>query len=106
METTTGAGSSVQAAPIAHARTVLILGMHRSGTSALSRVLNLMGVELGQDLLPPAPDNNETGFWEHRLLQWINQRIFESVGREWNTVLALPQRWWEQPQIEGLREEL
>jgi hypothetical protein len=85
---------------------ILILGMHRSGTSALSRVLNLMGMQLGSDLMPPAPDNNETGFWEHRIFQWINRRIFESVGREWDSVLSLPPKWWEQPQMEGFREEL
>ena len=44
---------------------VLILGMHRSGTSALTRVLNLLGVELGSELMAAAEDNNETGFWEH-----------------------------------------
>jgi len=43
---------------------IIILGMHRSGTSALTRVLNLLGMELGQPLLPPHP-TNETGFWEH-----------------------------------------
>jgi hypothetical protein len=94
------------AAPATVAQTVLVLGMHRSGTSALSRVLNLMGLDLGSDLMPAAPDNNETGFWEHRVLQWINQRTFESLGREWDSVLPLPDGWMDQPQIEGFRSEL
>ena len=32
-------------------RALLILGMHRSGTSALTRVVNLLGVYLGTDLM-------------------------------------------------------
>jgi hypothetical protein len=106
METITETSPSPAPLPPVLTQTVLVLGMHRSGTSALSRVLNLMGMDLGQDLMPPAPDNNETGFWEHRILQWINQRTFESLGREWDSILPLPDRWWEQPQIEGFRGEL
>ena len=55
-----GKGSVRSAAPVA----LLVLGMHRSGTSALTRVLNLLGVELG-DRLMPAGDDNPLGFWEH-----------------------------------------
>jgi hypothetical protein len=36
---------------------LIILSMHRSGTSALTGVLNLMGVSLGKELLQPQPDN-------------------------------------------------
>jgi hypothetical protein len=36
---------------------VCVLGMHRSGTSALTHILQLLGVQIGDDFLPPAPDN-------------------------------------------------
>ncbi len=32
---------------------ILVLGMHRSGTSALTRVVNLLGVTLGNQILVP-----------------------------------------------------
>ena len=43
----------------------VVVGMHRSGTSIVSRLLNLLGAHLGpeDDLMPPKPDN-PTGFWE------------------------------------------
>lgn len=47
----------------AGANAILISGMHRSGTSALTRILNLLGTELGNDLLPPHADNPH-GYWE------------------------------------------
>ena len=53
---------------------IIVLGMHRSGTSALARVLNLLGVDLGTNLLPAAEDN-ETGFWEHRDLVLVNEEV-------------------------------
>lgn len=44
-------------------RIVVVLGMHRSGTSAVARGLKALGVELGEHLMPPAANNNEKGFF-------------------------------------------
>jgi GT2 family glycosyltransferase len=89
----------------ATAQVVLVLGMHRSGTSALARVLNLLGVELGSDLLPAAADN-EMGFWEHRQVQFIHDRIYEDLERDWTNVSRLPPNWWIRPEIHARREQL
>ncbi len=43
---------------------VIILGMHRRGTSALGGVLELLGVDFGTHLAPPS-EHNEKGYWEH-----------------------------------------
>ena len=51
-----------------------ILGMHRSGTSMVTRAFNLLGVQLGTDL-QPAAKSNKMGFWEHRLFQFLNMEI-------------------------------
>ena len=39
-----------------HTRLIVILGMHRSGTSAITRGLQVMGVSLGNNLMPPMED--------------------------------------------------
>ncbi len=46
-------------------RAICILGMHRSGTSTVTRAVNLLGAYLGQnaDLMPPTLDNPE-GYWK------------------------------------------
>ena len=72
---------------------VLILGMHRSGTSALTRVLNLLGVELGSELMAAAEDNNETGFWEHQAIVDSHEALMASWGMRWHDPRALPQGW-------------
>jgi len=77
---------SVAAAKASHA--VLVLGMHRSGTSAVARVLALMGADTGprEDLLPAHPTDNPTGYWERADLNAIHDRFLESTGHGWNRV--------------------
>jgi hypothetical protein len=75
---------------------VVVLGMHRSGTSALTRVLNLLGVELGADLLPPNPDNL-TGFWEHTGIYETQERLLVELDSGWDDVRPLPRGWLGSP---------
>lgn len=76
---------------------ILVLGMHRSGTSALTRVLNLCGVDLGTRLMPPAEGNNELGFWEHVDAVEIHERLLTQLGRSWSDARSLPPGWLESP---------
>ncbi len=86
---------SKHASPIAsRARTcVLVLGMHRSGTSSFARVLNLLGLPLGEPLLPPSDNNNEVGFWELAGLVAINEQILDMVETPWDSHEPLPEGW-------------
>lgn len=61
---------------------VLILGMHRSGTSALARVLNLAGLHLPSDLLEPNQDN-PLGYWEPKNIVKINNQLLQQFDRHW-----------------------
>ena len=55
-------GDTTDRSPVAADAGLLVLGMHRSGTSMFTRALNLLGMELGQPLMAPQPDNPK-GFW-------------------------------------------
>ena len=63
---------------------ILILGMHRSGTSALTRVVSLLGADLPVNLMPPAADDNEKGFWESLDIFHVNEDILTSAGSSWD----------------------
>ena len=65
-------------------RIIVVLGMHRSGTSAVARGLQVMGVELGDRMMPPAENNNITGFWEDVDLNALNIEIMSALGQDWN----------------------
>lgn len=56
-----------------------MLGMHRSGTSACTRVLNLLGCALSDNLLG-AVEGNESGHWEPFEVVTLNDKILESAG--------------------------
>lgn len=62
---------------------VLILGMHRSGTSALTRVVNLLGAALPKTLLGPGP-GNETGHWEPMRLIALHDAMLAEAGSSWD----------------------
>ena len=86
---------------------ICVLGMHRSGTSAITRALNLLGAYIGptEKLLPPQEDNPE-GFWEHEAIVDFHLRLLRTLDRSWYSTMPLPERWWERPEIEPYRHEL
>lgn len=63
---------------------VFVCGMHRSGTSALTRTLNLLGLGLPDDLIAPVPGNNDLGFWESRTVVATNDQMLEGLGSRWD----------------------
>jgi GT2 family glycosyltransferase/glycosyltransferase involved in cell wall biosynthesis len=69
---------------------IVVLGMHRSGTSAVTRLINLMGAYVGpeQSLGAPASDN-EKGFWERLDVKDLNEAVLTQLGRAWDDPLGL-----------------
>src|SRR4051794_4592372 len=78
------------------ATAILVLGMHRSGTSAIARMLNLCGADLGRDLLPAKADN-ERGFWENKAILALNEKLLENLNLRWHDLVALPDAWRSTP---------
>ncbi len=71
---------------------ILVAGMHRSGTSALTGALNVLGISLGQHLLAPGEDNPK-GYWEHQSAVEIHERLLTALERRWDDVRPLPAGW-------------
>ena len=85
-------------------RAVIVLGMHRSGTSLLTRGLQSLGIFLGDDFLKSQPDN-PTGYWEDRVIVGLNQRLLETFGLQWESISLIEDAQWQSPAAEGLRRE-
>ena len=62
---------------------LLVLGMHRSGTSALARITSLLGADLPQALMGSGR-GNERGHWEPERLVACHDRLLEKLGSRWN----------------------
>ena len=66
---------------------ILVLGMHRSGTSALARLLNLMGAYFGPEGIGiGANEENPKGFWERRDVRELNDLLLHGAGCDWDRV--------------------
>ena len=63
-------------------RLILVLGMHRSGTSAFARALRVFSVALGNNLLPAHPCNPK-GFFEDAHIYAFNKALLAHMGRKW-----------------------
>ena len=83
---------------------VCVLGMHRSGTSLVARVLNLLGVYLGPEahLVSPAADNPK-GFWEHRPIMTLNQNILVRLKGNCYDPPAFAHQWENSSALDDLR---
>ncbi|KIE57715.1 hypothetical protein A946_11735, partial [Methylacidiphilum kamchatkense Kam1] len=76
---------------------VIVIGMHRSGSSALMRALSYLGVELGEELLEARPDNPR-GFWEDKELLAINELLLQASGLRWDSC--------QHPRVDVFRPEV
>jgi hypothetical protein len=85
---------------------IIVLGMHRSGTSALTGCLGLLGVELGSSLIPAHPELNAKGHWEHREAVSLNEQLLASMERTWHDERLLPNGWSKTPAAEAIIGEI
>ncbi len=75
-------------------RPIAIVGMHRSGTSMVAKLLQLAGLNLGDeaDLMPPAEQNPE-GFYEHLQFVRLNDEVLNVAGAGWDCPPAAGFNW-------------
>lgn len=66
-------------------RLIVVLGMHRSGTSTIARGLLALGATFSDDLLPPAFDNPK-GFWEDREIVQLNDSILAELHSKYDCI--------------------
>ena len=85
---------------------LLVLGMHRSGTSALAGVLAKLGAYPGSSLMPAHEDINPKGFWEHEEIVRLHDDLLAMLDAAWDDECPLADRWWANPAVVPVREEL
>jgi hypothetical protein len=79
---------------------VAVVGMHRSGTSATTRALNLLGLDLGDPdgLFDALEWDNAAGYWEQRSIVAIDDDILTALDAGvWQP--HLPAGWERSPAV-------
>lgn len=95
------AGLAAPALPepaVALRRVLLVLGMHRSGTSALAGLLCQQGFQAPQQL-DAGDAHNLTGYWEPMEIRAFHNTLMESAQSSWEDPL-LPVLPWQPQQRE------
>lgn len=73
---------------------LIVLGMHRSGTSTVTGLLHLMGASVGPDAaLIGANEENPKGFWERRDVIAINDALLKQHHCAWYNLSHWPEEW-------------
>ena len=94
--------------PTDRRRIVVLLGMHRAGTSVTMNVLNALGVPLSDDLMPATPANAK-GYFESLEISKVHDDILKLFGMFWSSSTIthpLPPEWWRQPQVAPFKAQL
>lgn len=68
---------------------IFVLGMHRTGTSAITRLLLELGAHLPGTAMPANAANPE-GYWEPAQVVGIHDRFLDHLDRDWRSVEAMP----------------
>lgn len=95
----TGAGNAT-------CRALIVLGMHRSGTSALGGTLWRLGLDLGTNLMPPEEGSNALGFYEHNSIVPAHEILLRSLGSHWSDADPLPSDWRQSAAAEEARASI
>jgi hypothetical protein len=87
-------------------RVVCIVGMHRSGTSMVTQLLNLCGLDLGaeQDLLGP-DKGNPLGHFEHKGFKGLDEFLLAHFGGSTDNPPDLEPNWQEDSSLHEVFEK-
>src|SRR5437870_8336735 len=85
---------------------ICVLGMHRSGTSLITRVLSLLGMYLGpsEHLMKPNQFNPK-GFWEHQSIVDLDDEILKRLEGSWCDPPSFSAGWEGSSQFADLRQQ-
>lgn len=84
---------------------IVVVGMHRSGTSALARMLSLLGASLPRNL-NPAGLGNEIGHWEPEAAVRLNDQILDLAESPVNDVQGPSSEWLQRPAAQAFIDRL
>lgn len=95
------------AAHPANGRKVLVvIGMHRSGTSATTGALQCLGVNLGERLYAGHQGINDKGYFEHSDIADTDDEVLWQTGSCWDDILLKQDGWWENEDLGRFEEKM
>ena len=84
---------------------ILVLGMHRSGTSALTAALHGLGASLGGELVA-ANHDNPGGYFENAAAVTAHETLLAELDRGWEDLRDMPEGWLHAPAAQQARDAI
>ncbi|HVE44545.1 MAG TPA: hypothetical protein VNC84_05365 [Gammaproteobacteria bacterium] len=90
---------------LANKNIVVVLGMARSGTSAIASGVNAIGVNFGKHLEKPNALWNPKGFWEDLDIVFkINRGVLYALRQDWFEVHQFEESWQQHESLANLKK--
>lgn len=83
---------------------IVVLGMHRSGTSLLSAGLSYIGANFGNELMG-GTEFNLKGHWEDNDIVAFNNRVLSVLNITWDSTTFIDDSAWQHNEIKALVDE-
>ena len=77
---------------------MVILGTHRSGTSALMGALRLCGVNIGPQWLE--------NLYEHPAIVTLHDEMLSHLNSVWDQTFLLEENWWTEKKVDSYRKRI
>jgi len=85
---------------------LFVLGMHRSGTSAMAGVLSFLGMGFDSNLVEAVPNDNPKGYWEPVEVVEINNDIFTALKMHYMDFSSFPNGWMDHEAMDPIRHRI
>lgn len=86
-------------------RVIIVLCMHRSGSSVITRGIQALGADLGDNLMAPVDGNNAKGFFEDLDIYRFNEELLSSLGSAWHSLTPLDKTRLTGPEFSEQRRQ-
>ncbi len=89
-----------------NSQAIIVLGMHRSGTSASTGMLRCLGVMLGKQLYSGHAEINAKGYFEHSDIADTDEEALLALNSGWDDILPKPANWWKDKKLEHYAQKI
>ena len=84
---------------------ILVLGMHRSGTSAIGGILSLLKISMGRELMSATIDNQKGYFENKKIYEFNDFELLPFLKSSWDDLSYLPNGWHNNKNLNFLYEK-
>jgi len=85
---------------------IFVLGMHRSGTSAMAGALSFLGIGIDSNLVEAVENDNPKGYWEPVDVVEINNDIFTAFDMHYMDFRSFPNGWINNEAMDPIRHRI